>query len=1679
MSIDIQTEPVAEARSETDVTDTAKQIIIDLRSKQPDDDGIANYIAGRLDGGETENREALEKALELLAIEAAPQTQELEAAPSRLAIEAAPTTDQTSAGPLENNPIERARLQIRQIENQIKSIDERLLSTEVPDNQKQELEKKRNELSQHLDFFNRRISASQGDSVVGSEAPDKLSNNIPDRAQIIENLEEQMRNHPVDSPERNELALERQRQLRQLENESQESMERDDDDSSNLDISDESADLSEASSSDVDVVVEQDSDGRGEPENEDMPNDINSVDQDTEEESHDEAEPEKEPKYGYARANRDDDLLSYEQLYADQKMEADLEEGGFFKKRMKRFFKGRLLRRFYETRYKQEYDRLKEENGGYLEVPLEILRGYEPETAKDMAQRASMATTEWLLSQDPQVTGTRRSGEERTEISGNPQVDGQLRSVLKDLALRYARGDLDDDSIIEERDRLLEQIDGLNDDLFGKGVGFSDSIIELARSVKADIEHGVALDSVESALNAIELRGGYSRSSAEAKVRRTILDKISKKIGTSRIGGTAIATGLITATSLVFCATDRGATSSAATALRMTGIGSAAAGVIAGATEYGVVKREAALVRQESVYGYEKDDSDNPHRRKMEEAVVYMAESVPENIEDLQCFLDENGELREDISDQEIILVARTTSRLKTLLRESDTRRIDLLKFSSVSSAAVERLELIMSLAAVETALDNRVARGGEVTIIGPNNTPQQIDLATAVNQTLATAERSSEADVEENEVTHNRAYKKMMAKRVAIAAAAGTVVGFGTGVLISEGAAILNPNVTGLFEQQQPGAPNTLLTTLIQGRHNGFATYKGSPDLVDALKGSKGTSLIEHKGTGLHMKVPDGLEVKFDKGSRSFDLISSKNGAHIMDNVEFGKNGRINPASADQLRQLGLDFDQHPVRVQGSPKIVDSHRFINWHERRGDIETTRIIDNAVNSRPGLIGDHNELDLHASGDNGNWQQSNGSIKIGISGITEDGSWNGSRSYNVPQALEQGRGKIMVTVNDHFKKSGQYKTFLFDVSKDKDGDGWHAVIPKNHPVASWFGKGGSIDDFHGPSLEQLQNPQSSVLDSRNSLAFVIDDDHSPHTGDFVSIASIPGSGEAPYEIPSPDIEYRSVITGIAIDGPGETLPAFGPPIYQRRGVGAPNKRPEGPPPPVTPYDRYMGGEGRYGRRQQEAEEILREVSPRIKDDARLDLATEGDWYRDHIDELQGEDYKREVIDLYESSPELQNLPAETKALVLLPVGATGESENIYDTLSMWAKQARVKKGDFSIVLAVNHLEGQQNDPELAKKIQKTKDEIARAQNDFPDLKIISVEFEISQDLVNQRNSQQEGPGIIGDITRRLYDLSLLAATDHVKKGTSEKDDILLIRSDADIKGLSPVYVDRMLKGAEVMQSADAFRGEKVFGVNDPSLRKNLPGLMIAGAFAAFRYRGDGSRNPSRSLWLDGTNFSVRASTLAAIGGMGSSQYSGAGSDDLWIGTRINVARGKPADSGVGYGGYQNEPGKEDTDPQDSPIRFVGAAIDSDPSRLIGVYLAGGNPLDGSAWRTFSDGPSGYTSRDKDVPEKLKPESNAETCSRVESLITQSIQGMSLAEATLVVQRFFGRSDVCKVSGGSAGKDLTVTFTSVGKKYIKQVVARNQKAMVRNRGFLVSRSRHLMRGGHSPMKRWLTK
>ena len=72
--------------------------------------------------------------------------------------------------------------------------------------------------------------------------------------------------------------------------------------------------------------------------------------------------------------------------------------------------------------------------------------------------------------------------------------------------MRYARGELAEDQLETERDRMFGEIEGLNEELFGEGIAFADNMLEIARDAKAYIEHGAALDRVEDALRAVELR---------------------------------------------------------------------------------------------------------------------------------------------------------------------------------------------------------------------------------------------------------------------------------------------------------------------------------------------------------------------------------------------------------------------------------------------------------------------------------------------------------------------------------------------------------------------------------------------------------------------------------------------------------------------------------------------------------------------------------------------------------------------------------------------------------------------------------------------------------------------------------------------------------------------------------------------------------------------------------------------------------------------------------------------------------------------------------------------------------------------------------------------------------------------------------------------------------------------
>lgn len=1335
-------------------------------------------------------------------------------------------------------------------------------------------------------------------------------------------------------------------------------------------------------------------------------------------------EPPVELNLSYGRANVERDAKNLAHLYAEKKLSDELEEGGFVRKTLKRMFKGNILRQHYHTRYKMEYDRLVQEAQGEIYAPIIALYGEQgigPEEAIQASRIALAATLERVMDDEFNML---REGESEQEISGDEAVDNQVRAVLRDLTLRFARGELDEQSLLTERNRMFGEIEGLNDELFGRGIRFTDNILELAINVRAALEHEGGMARVEEALATMELGGAIARSGANTELKQTIFDRFSDKVHTSRIGGTAIASSILLAGSVISSVTTKGSQRAASSALRLTGIGAGAAGVIAAANEYSAFRREAAYHRQESAYGIEHERGRNPRRDAME-ALVYDMQDAAASTESMRTYLDEDGGLRADLSDQEILDAFRESNSMRAIMAHADEGGIDLLRFSSPEAAPRERLQLMRTRIELDRALEQRRLQGGELTLTAPDGTQNQF----AVEEVFGTVRSALNADiqthVEANVSTVNDAYQALMAKRMAKAFVAGTVAGFTVGALVQEGVALVNPNVAGVFEYQEAGKTNTLLNSLIFGEHN---TGSSNPQVAEILQSAKGTDIITHKGTALRLEVPEGFEAKFNGGSNTFDLVSAKDGTVVADNLAYAKNGEISQQAIDELHKIGLNINQNPVTVNGAPKVVGADKFIDVYEKRGDLETTRLIDNAINRDPGLAGDRNELDLHAGGADGHWKTDSGAVRIKIAGLEDTGSWHGNKTYDIPQALQEGRGKVMLTVNDEYRPNGKYKTFLFDVERAKNGD-WRAVIPKDHPAAKWFGDGGSISDFHGPSLEQLQNPNVDYLDSRNSLAFVIEEGTTAKgVHEMVSVASIPGTGDGPYEIPTPNVEYVSVMTGEALPA-GGTLPVVGPPLYPRRGIGAPIRRNAPPTPPNPYYPRRRYGEAGYdgtGQSREVVESIRAEVSPAMLAGEQLDLAEQAEWYAARLADDFGPEYVEEVRRIIDSDPRISNLPDATRAIIAIPVGAAYEQDNIYNTLSLYARQQKVGEGEFSVALGVNNIEGITDDPQQRARVEKTLSEIERARRDFPQLNIIALRYEVPQEEVDRHGS------IIGLVTRRLYDAVALAAGEHAAShGTS---DILMVRNDADSRGISPVYVERLLKGADVMPNALAFTGESILDVT--RLMPTHPGLALTLGFDAMLAR----LSPDRT---GGANFAVKLGAYCGMRGLGSAQGGGTGSDDLAIGDRINAARGYASSTGsYGTSGYASGTTSSDSPIDRRPVRFVGASLESTGERQIRAYTAGRNPVH-HAWDDFSSGDGGFTPR-YDGLGRLRKENMGEAIRSAETYISEMMndRGMSRAQAETHLLRYFGHADRYRLSARRDGT-LALKITRPGERYIGQL------------------------------------
>lgn len=428
--------------------------------------------------------------------------------------------------------------------------------------------------------------------------------------------------------------------------------------------------------------------------------------------------------------------------------------------------------------------------------------------------------------------------------------------------------------------------------------------------------------------------------------------------------------------------------------------------------------------------------------------------------------------------------------------------------------------------------------------------------------------------------------------------------------------------------------------------------------------------------------------------------------------------------------------------------------------------------------------------------------------------------------------------------------------------------------------------------------------------------------------------------------------------------------------------------------ATYYDRgFLGGP--------EQERIRwAQLSPRLRENAGADLRLSDElrWYRREIARRKGVGYLATIDRHVADTPELGALPADTGAVVTIPVAAAAENETIHNTISLYAQQGADALASTTILLFVNYPDDAHTDPQMCDAVSSTLSEIERARTSFPGLRLATVTEAFDHGLPERHH------GIIGYVGRRMYDVALMAVLNGIELGRIHGErGVLLIRNDADAVGMSRRYLERMTGAAAQHPDADVFIGGIRWGT---AHYEEFPGFGVVMGFKegiralTMRRGSEYWRLPA----TNGTSFAIRMSALAAVGGVGHSHYYGAGGDDIEIGGRINNARRRS--HGAHPGRFRS-------------IRYVtDAQIDASGERALGVYRSGKSVI--HTWDSFNGGRNGYTERGDAggdhpaEPDRNRPEVTIERIAQaVTDLVTHWYPDRRLADSAL--RLMFGSTD----------------------------------------------------------------
>jgi len=1034
-----------------------------------------------------------------------------------------------------------------------------------------------------------------------------------------------------------------------------------------------------------------------------------------------------------------------------------------------------------------------------------------------------------------------------------------LAANVKQLIGSFARGELDYDSLIEERTRILAEFgQQAHPNDRERGLLYADNILEVAANARVAFEHGLGLERIDAAISG---KLGEAQVGVRTEAHLTRTDRVMERLYSSRAGSLVNETTLGTATVIALGAakvTTKSAVSAAGAAVSL-GVG---AGLIGAVREHLHIGQERQVHLRQRAEGGELED-DSPRRQQLEET-RYESVSAQSLTDNLTAAME--GLNPEDPASLQYLGVAITEARVRIGL--SDQRSLDLIHFSGKTLVESERLALDEQLARAELAVEG---------IDGYD--PQEFQDIERASSELSSA---LIGDIDQKD----RVFRRLRRIRSLKMGALAGVTGVTAGLLIQEAHALASGGLAGAGE----GVGQTVdRMSLIKGLF-------GDSQEVD-VQGPEAEAHREFFDGGLHrkavaVKLPEGFHLVNNRPGEQFGWdITGPDGKSVLEKVDWDKwqeivandkktyhehhiqegqlglgwdsQGNLDWESRNALRLAGFDLTQDKLRFyENVTQSVEVSRtpqeFINAHPEQFTRVHRQLWYN--NDTPGIY-DQNELKLWWGGQNATGMDKDGNYVFNVAHMAPEGSYHGGSSTDAQHLIAEGKMSLALSMT----KGTQGEVFMVPV----DANGNAVINADSYVGRSLFENRGGHARFVGAYAEAVQEMSKNPDGSQDirMLATVVGDNDPKSAADVIE--------------KTVQERHQHFMTELALreaNPPTEIPPVL--PIYSRRGLENLRESSGG--------GGYYGGSEYYvgggGAEQRRAVPFARELE--TNPDADIDANESARRYLRSIGLRRF--FKATMMDvsLHVGERNKRNMAANPKVVVMIPAAAHQEGKNIYRTLEQYANQKDVDFDDFEVVVFANAPKRGRDGKKV--KLDSTIDEIERFQKEHPEVKVR---------FVKRRLDPRETR--IGWIRKALTD----AVISDLLSRKVDLNEILLISNDADSQWINPKYIKTIIDKAAAEPKTDGFLGFIDWGYDaykaHPETLAATRLMQMMEAYLRIKTKGVGS---------SGANFAFRPGIYTAVGGYQTLDKG----EDVMLGRMIRGARsGASTRRPIGFLGRSSE------------------------------------------------------------------------------------------------------------------------------------------------------------------------